>query len=94
MIDSDDPIELPIDGTLDLHTFRPNEVKELIPDYIEACLAKNVYELRIIHGKGTGTLRRIVQSILDKHPAVKSYHHEEGSGGGWGATVVDLKSQS
>jgi DNA-nicking Smr family endonuclease len=94
MDDFDDSIELPIDGTLDLHTFRPNEVKELIPDYIEACLAKDIYKLRIIHGKGTGTLKRIVQSILEKHPAVASYHQEEGSGGGWGATVVDLKSQN
>ena len=88
---SDEPIEIPIDGTLDLHTFKPKEVKELVPDYIEACLDKEIYQLRIIHGKGTGTLRKIVQSILDKHPAVFSYRHEGGSGGGWGATVVDLK---
>ncbi len=86
-----DPVEFPIDGTLDLHTFKPNEVKELVPDYIEACLEKKIYHLRIIHGKGTGTLRRIVQSILDKHPAVRNYRHESGSGGGWGATIVDLK---
>jgi len=86
-----DPVEFPIDGTLDLHTFKPNEVKELVPDYIEACLEKKIYHLRIIHGKGTGILRRIVQSILDKHPAVRNYRHESGSGGGWGATIVDLK---
>ena len=85
------PVEFPIDGMLDLHTFKPNEVKELVPDYIEACLEKKIYQIRIIHGKGTGTLRRIVQSILDKHPAVQNYRHESGSGGGWGATIVDLK---
>lgn len=87
------PVEFPIDGTLDLHTFRPSEVKELVPDYISACLEKKIYHLRIIHGKGTGTLRRLVQSILDKHPAVQNYRHESGSGGGWGATIVDLKAK-
>ncbi len=87
----DEPIEYPINGTLDLHTFKPADVKELVNDYIGACLEKGIYRIRIIHGKGTGTLRRIVQSALDKHPAVADYRHEGGSGGGWGATVVDLK---
>jgi dsDNA-specific endonuclease/ATPase MutS2 len=94
MDDFEDSVELPIDGTLDLHTFRPEEIKELVPDYIEACLAEGIYQLRIIHGKGTGTLRRIVQSILDGHPAVASYRHESGSGGSWGATIVDLRRPS
>lgn len=82
--------ELPIDGTLDLHTFRPDEIKELVPDYIEECLRRKIYHIRIIHGKGTGTLRSIVQAILARHPAVVRFRHEEGSGGGWGATIVDL----
>jgi len=90
MMSEDEPHRLPIDGTLDLHTFRPQEIKELIPDYIEECLARGIYRIRIIHGKGTGTLRTIVQAILAKHPAVAAYRHEEGTGGGWGATVVDL----
>ena len=88
---NDDPVEMPIDGTLDLHTFSPKDIKQLVPDYIEACLEKDITRLRIIHGKGTGTLRHIVHSILDEHPAVASYRHESGSGGSWGATVVDLK---
>ncbi len=85
---------MPIDGTLDLHTFRPGEIKQLIPDYIDECLAREIYQLRIIHGKGTGTLRAIVQTILARHPAVADYRHEEGSGGGWGATVVDLRREN
>jgi DNA-nicking Smr family endonuclease len=92
MYDSENgPVDYPVDGTLDLHTFKPAEVKDLVKDYIEACLEKEIYRLRIIHGKGTGTLRRIVQSVLDNHPAVVCYRHEGGSGGGWGATVVDLR---
>lgn len=86
------PRQYPIDGTLDLHTFRPKDVKQLVPDYIDACLEKGIYQIRIIHGKGTGTLRRMVQSILEKHPAVTRFRHEGGSGGSWGATVVDLKA--
>ncbi len=83
--------ELPIDGTLDLHTFAPRDVKSLVPDYIDECLARGITQIRIIHGKGTGTLRRIVHGILDEHPHVAGYRHEGGSGGSWGATVVDLK---
>jgi len=89
--ESSEYIDLPIDGTLDLHTFNPKDIKQLIPDYIESCHEKKIYRLRIIHGKGKGVLRQIVHSILDKHPAVLSYRHESGSGGSWGATVVDLK---
>jgi len=90
-VDENDFVEYPINGTLDLHTFSPSEIKELVPDYIDECLKRGITQLRIVHGKGTGTLRRIVHSILDKHPRVISYRHEGGSGGSWGATVVDLK---
>jgi len=91
MLDNgDDFVEMPIDGTLDLHTFSPKEVKQLVPDYIEACLEKGIYRLRIVHGKGRGVLRDIVRSVLSRHPAVASFRHESGSGGSWGATVVDL----
>jgi len=91
MEEAPDFVEFPIDGSLDLHTFSPKEVKALIPDYIEACLDKGITKLRIIHGKGSGTLRQIVHSILRKHPRVATFWQEEGSGGSWGATIVDLK---
>lgn len=81
---------LPIDGVLDLHTFLPRQLKELIPDYIEECLAAGIFELRIIHGKGTGQLRRSVHAILSRDSRVASFHLADESAGSWGATLVTL----
>ncbi len=88
------PIELPIDGVLDLHTFPPREVKALIPDYLIACLEKGIYQVRIIHGKGTGALREIVHAVLRKQPGVASYRLAGEEEGGWGATLVLLRPVS
>ncbi|MGC9337619.1 MAG: Smr/MutS family protein [Candidatus Cloacimonadia bacterium] len=83
--------ELPIDGILDLHTFQPKEVKELIPNYLRECQKRGITHVRIIHGKGSGALRETVHSILDKLPDVISYRLADHSSGGWGATLVTLK---
>jgi DNA-nicking Smr family endonuclease len=91
IMDQNDPIEYPVDGILDLHTFRPNEVKDLIPEYLSACRQKGILQVRIIHGKGTGALRRTVQAILQKIPEVISFQLAGEEVGGWGATVVNLK---
>jgi DNA-nicking Smr family endonuclease len=85
------PVQFPIDGTLDLHTFNPRDVKHLVPDYIKECRKRKILHLRIIHGKGTGVLRRKVHSILKKNPYVMDYHLAGIDGGSWGATIVDLK---
>ena len=88
----DDPVELPIDGVLDLHTFSPKDVKDLGPEYIEECRRRGIMELRIIHGKGTGTLKAIVHSILENNPHVASFKDAGIGAGGWGATEVRLKT--
>jgi dsDNA-specific endonuclease/ATPase MutS2 len=79
-----------IGDTLDLHTFRPQDVKDLVPDFLDDAIAAGYSEVRIIHGKGTGTLRTIVHSILAKHPRVLSYRLADDRSG-WGATIVALK---
>lgn len=88
---ADDPVEFPINGELDLHTFRPSDLGDLIPDYIEACLEKDIHRLRIIHGKGIGTLRTTVHTLLKRDPRVESFHLADQSEGSWGATIVWLK---
>lgn len=89
----DGPVEQPINGILDLHTFQPSEVKDLVPEYLMACRARGILQVRIIHGKGTGTLKRIVLSILDELPYVESFRTAEEQGGGWGAMIVLLKGK-
>lgn len=89
-MENQEPVQLPIDGILDLHFFNPKEIKDLIPDYIEACLEKDITSIRIIHGKGKGVLRRTVHSLLEKNPHVKSYRLADDRSS-WGATLVELE---
>ncbi|HUK65316.1 MAG TPA: Smr/MutS family protein [Anaeromyxobacteraceae bacterium] len=86
-----EPLEFPIDGTLDLHAFRPTEVKDLVPEWLEACRARGLYEVRIIHGKGQGVLRRTVQALLARNPSVVDFSSAGEGAGGWGATRATLR---
>jgi len=86
----DVPVPMPINGVLDLHTFRPVEVKDLVPEYLRECQRKRILQVRIIHGKGTGTLRETVHAILRRDARVKHFALADESGGGWGATIVEL----
>lgn len=90
-IDEVEPIVLPIDGVLDLHTFAPRDVSPLLDDYFDACLEAEIFDLRIIHGKGKGILRDRVKAILTKHPLVQEFSQAPLEAGGWGATVVRLR---
>ena len=86
----EDAVELPIDGVLDLHTFRPADAHELVDDYLDECRQRGIYEVRIIHGKGKGVLRRIVHAVLDDRDDVVGYGLA-GDGSSWGATLVTLR---
>ena len=90
----DDPVPLPIDGVLDLHTFRPQDVKEVVLEYLTACREKGILEVRVIHGKGIGQLRQTVHAILAKHPDVQSFSLAGAAWGGAGATIVHLRAES
>lgn len=83
--------ELVVDGTLDLHIFQPGDIRYLVPDYLEECREKGILSVRIIHGKGTGTLRRTVHAILERLPWVASYRLAPEWEGSWGVTIVDLR---
>ncbi len=87
----DEPIQLPIDGVLDLHTFQPREVNSLVLDYLVECRARGIFRVRIIHGKGIGQLRETVHQLLKKHPDVAEFHLANEHFGGWGATIVHLQ---
>jgi dsDNA-specific endonuclease/ATPase MutS2 len=90
-INENDVIQVPIDGVLDLHNFSPKDLKYLIPDYLEECYKANIFQVRIIHGKGIGNLRRTVHAILKRLPQVREFKLAGENAGGWGATIVKLK---
>ncbi len=85
------PVVMPITDELDLHTFRPKDLPDLLDDYFEACVDLGILSVRIIHGKGSGALRRGVEAILRRHPNVAEFRGAPPDAGGWGATLVDLK---
>ncbi len=85
-----EPIELPITDLLDLHSFPPKEVPELVRDYLDAAWEAGFRSLRIIHGRGIGAQRRTVRTLLERDPRVVSYGDAPGGAGGWGATCVEL----
>ncbi len=86
----DFPVELPIEESIDLHTFTPRDIPSVVEEYLFQCHQKGFREVRIIHGRGTGTQRAIVHSILRKNPHVSAFHDATPEAGGWGATIAHL----
>jgi DNA-nicking Smr family endonuclease len=86
-----DPIKVPLDGVLDLHTFNPKELRELLSDYLSVCREKGIMSVRIIHGKGSGVQKARVRSLLSKNIMVLNFKDAPEQWGGWGATEVTLR---
>ncbi len=89
---NDDFVSIPIDGTLDLHTFSPREVKALLPEYLAECRSRGILHVRVVHGKGTGALRRQVHAILERLPEVTDFRLAGDGAGEWGATLIELRA--
>ena len=87
-------VEIPIDGTLDLHTFDPREVDTLLPEYFGACRERGILDVRVVHGKGKGVLRTRVEALLARSPEVESYRRAGAGAGDWGATLVRLRPRA
>ncbi len=88
---AEEPWVIPITDELDLHTFRPQEATQVLAAYFEACRERGIFRVRVIHGKGIGTLRETVHHFLKISKLVLSYSNAENQNGGWGATWVKLK---
>lgn len=87
----DEPIEIPIEDTLDLHPFRPGEIRDVTLEYLREARARGFRQVRLIHGRGIGVQRENVQSLLRSLDFVEAFHDADASGGGWGSTVVLLR---
>lgn len=86
-----EPLKIPIEDVIDLHTFRPKDIPDLLEDYFSACIDKDIFSVRLIHGKGKGILKKRVQKILSENPMVESFRDASPWAGGWGASIVELK---
>jgi DNA-nicking Smr family endonuclease len=86
------PVVIPIEDHLDLHSFPPKEVKAIVEEYLFQCFQKGLTDIRIIHGRGTGQQRNLVRALLAKNLNVLAFSDAPPEAGGWGATLVHLKS--
>ena len=85
------PVRIPIEDALDLHAFAPKDVSAVVADYLQAAHARGFTEVRLIHGRGIGAQRKIVRSLVARHPLVAGYVDAPPERGGWGATIVRLR---
>lgn len=92
-MNDDDPVRLPIEDSIDLHAFAPRDVRDVVDAYLEAAQDAGFREVRIVHGRGIGVQRESVRSLLARHPRVEAFADAPPERGGWGATVVRLRSR-
>jgi DNA-nicking Smr family endonuclease len=92
--DPDDLVSVPIEDALDLHSFRPTDVPSVVEEYLVQAHARGFAEVRLIHGRGIGVQRAIVQSLLARHPLVERFADAPEDRGGRGATLVRLRPPS
>jgi dsDNA-specific endonuclease/ATPase MutS2 len=83
-------VVLPVEDHIDLHPFRPRDVRSVVEAYLEQAIEAGFHEVRLIHGRGIGVQREIVRSLLERHPNVVGFGDAPPGRGGWGATVVRL----
>jgi len=92
-VEPSEPVRLPIEDALDLHAFAPKDVGSVVDEYLREAQRAGFREVRLIHGRGTGTQRVMVRSLLARHPLVVGFADAPPERGGWGATVVTLRSE-
>jgi len=86
-----EPVDLEITDSIDLHAFRPKEVKAVLIAYLAEAREKGFRIVRIIHGKGIGVQREIVRGVLAETEFVKGFRSGDEFSGGWGATIAEFK---
>lgn len=91
MQSEDPPLRVPVEDSIDLHTFSPGDVVSVVEEYLEEAAAKGYREVRLIHGKGKGVQRAAVRSVLARHRLVAAFADAPAGAGGWGATRVVLR---
>jgi dsDNA-specific endonuclease/ATPase MutS2 len=89
---SEDPVRVPIEGELDLHAFSPRDIPSVVSEYIDAAAAAGLLEVRLVHGRGRGVQRGIVQAALDRHAKVVEFWDDHDAH--LGATVARLRANS
>ena len=91
MTEEPEPVNLPIEDSLDLHAFAPRDVRPVVDEYLKEVAARGFREVRLVHGRGIGVQRASVQALLARHPLVERFFDAPPERGGWGATVVVLR---
>ena len=87
-----EPVELPVEDALDLHAFSPKDIPSVVESYLEAAAEAGYREVRVIHGRGIGVQKKRVESVLSRSPLVEAYRAAPPERGGWGATLVWLRT--